>query len=599
MKELGWNQLDFLILTGDAYVDHPSFGAALIGRLLENEGFKVGILPQPDWRNPESMREMGAPALALLVTAGNLDSMLNHYTARKNKRKTDAYSPNGKSGLRPDRATIVYTNLARQVFKDTPVIIGGIEASLRRFVHYDYWEDQLRRSILLDSKADLLIYGMAEYQVKTIARGLAEGKKIQQLHQTPGICFIAPDKPDAALTLPSYETCRESKKAFAEAFCLSYLEQDPLRGKPLAQAHQERYLVQNPPAPPLTPGEMDLIYSLPFRRRAHPRYGEAEIPALNEVKFSITSHRGCFGACSFCALHFHQGRIIQARSHDSILQEAVNLTLDPEFKGYIHDVGGPTANFRQPACDKQAKFGSCRDKQCLYPRPCPNLKTSHNDFLQLLRRLRKIPGIKKVFIRSGLRYDYLQLDEKSPFLLELCRHHISGQLKVAPEHASLQVTSLMGKPPITVFERFRRRYEEANKKLKKKQYLIPYFMSGHPGTTLRDAVILAEYLRDLGFRPDQVQEFIPTPGSLSTCMYYTGLDPFSGKQVHVPSGEEKLLQRALLQYDKPENHELVIRALEKAGRSDLVGRGGKALVPPRRDKSKDTKKGFSVQTRKK
>ncbi|QNB45703.1 YgiQ family radical SAM protein [Thermanaerosceptrum fracticalcis] len=584
MEQLNWNYLDFLIITGDAYVDHPSFGTAIIGRYLEYLGFKVGIIPQPDWRDPQSLLKLGTPGLGVLITAGNLDSMLNHYTSRKKKRSRDLYSPGGQRGLRPDRATIVYTNLARQVFRSKPIIIGGIEASLRRFAHYDYWDNKVRRSILFDSKADLLVYGMAEYQIKHIAEGLKEGKTWSELTALPGICYISENKPEKYLEMPSFEECTASKEAFAQAFKISYLEQDPIRGRGLAQFHQDnRYLIQNPPAPPLTQEEMDRIYNLPYSRTYHPIYKNTPVPALEEIKFSITSHRGCFGACAFCALHFHQGRIIQNRSHQSILQEAHEMTLAPDFKGYIHDVGGPTANFRQPSCKKQLKYGTCRDRQCLVPKPCPQLEVDHTDYLHLLRSLRKIPKIKKVFVRSGLRYDYLLLDKKSPFLLELCEHHISGQLKVAPEHAAPKVTSIMGKSPITVFDQFHQAYHATNKRLKKKQYLIPYFMSGHPGTTLTDAIYLAEYLRDFGFQPDQVQEFIPTPGSLSTCMYYTGLDPFTYQKVHVPDPEERILQRALLQYKKPENYPLVLSALKKAGRQDLIGTGKECLIPPPRN----------------
>ncbi len=574
----GWSSLDFLFISGDAYVDHPSFGPALISRYLESLGFNVGILPQPDWRRPESLLEMGVPRLGVLISSGNLDSMLNHYTARKKPRSQDAYSPGGQPGLRPDRAVIVYTNLAKQVFKDIPVIIGGIEASLRRFVHYDFWDDALRRSVLFDSKADILVYGMAEHSLKRLAQGLNDGKTLLELSLVPGICYVAGQQPEKGVILPSYEECLEAKTAFADSFRLAYQEQDPIRGKTIIQRHTDRFLVQNPPAPLLTTKEIDYIYNLPFQRTHHPRYNETGIPALTEVKFSITSHRGCFGACSFCALHFHQGRIIQARSHDSIIREATAMTQDSQFKGYIHDIGGPTANFREPACKKQLESGACRDKQCLHPLACPNLNVSHKDYLQLLRSVRKLPGIKKVFIRSGLRYDYLMLDKGSSFLKELCEYHISGQLKVAPEHASAKATALMGKPSIAEYDRFREKYERMNESLAKKQYLVPYFMSGHPGTTLNDAVFLAEYMRDQNFQPDQVQEFIPTPGSLSTCMYYTGLEPFTKKTVHIPKGEEKAMQRALLQYKKPANRELVLQALRKTGRFDLIGTGRKCLV---------------------
>lgn len=581
MAQLGWTQLDFLLISGDAYVDHPSFGHALIGRYLESLGFKVGIISQPNWRDSRVLEEMGQPHLAVLITAGNLDSMLNHYTARKNPRINDSYSPGGIRGLRPDRATIVYANLARQVFKNIPVIIGGIEASLRRFTHFDYWDDGLRRSILLDSKADLLIYGMAEYQLKHISQGLAQGKMLNNMGDMAGICYLAPEKPQDCVVIPSYEECLKSKKAFADSFRLAYLEQDPIRGRRIVQQHQERYLIQNPPAPPLSTEELDQLYGLDFRRTYHPSYEpRGGVPALQEVKFSITSHRGCFGACSFCALHFHQGRIIQARSQVSILREASEMTLDRDFRGYIHDVGGPTANFRQPACAKQLKQGACRHRQCLSPSPCPNLRVSHSDYLELLRALRRLPKVKKVFVRSGLRYDYLLLDKNDTFLKELCQHHISGQLKVAPEHAAACVTSCMGKPPISVFNKFKEKYKKTNHALNKNQYLIPYFMSGHPGTTLKESVEMAEYLRDSKFQPQQVQEFIPTPGSLSTCMYYTGLDPFNGKHIHVPKGEEKAMQRALLQYSKPENQSLVRRALELTGRCDLIGWDKKHLARP-------------------
>lgn len=594
MKSLGWSHLDFLMISGDAYVDHPSFGTTLIARYLEYLGYRIGIIPQPNWRKPEELLEMGVPKKAIFISAGNLDSMLNHYTAKKNPRTHDEYSPGGQIGHRPDRATIVYTNMARSVFKDIPIIIGGIEASLRRFVHYDYWDDALRRSILFDSKADLLIYGMAEYSIKQLVQELSAGKSVEDLRHLPGICYISTEKTADSVNIPSYEECLQSKKAYAESFRLAYLEQDPIRGKTVVQLHQDRYLVQNPPSPPLSSAGMDIIYKLPYQRKEHPRYHAlGGVPALKEVKFSITSHRGCFGACSFCALHFHQGRIVQNRTHQSIIAEAQEMTKQPDFKGYIHDVGGPTANFRLPACLKQSRKGTCRTRQCLFPEPCPNLRVDHSDYLRLLRALRKLPGVKKVFVRSGVRYDYLLLDKNSSFLQELCQHHISGQLKVAPEHASLKVTTFMGKPPIALFNQFKDLYQKANEKLKKKQYLIPYFMSGHPGTTLKDAVYLAEYLRDIHFQPEQVQEFIPTPGSISTCMYYTEMDPFSKKKIHIPKGEEKALQRALLQFKKPQNYSLVLRALKQADRKDLIGYGSKCLIKPPQKSGTGQKKGFN------
>lgn len=578
MDILKWKQVDFLIISGDAYIDHPSFGTALIGRYLESLGFKVGIIAQPDWRNPKVLKELGKPRLAALISAGNMDSMLNHYTARKNRRKNDAYSPGGKIGMRPDRATIVYTNLIKQIYNDIPVIIGGVEASLRRLVHYDYWDNSLRRSILIDSKADLLIFGMAEFQIKRVANMLNENKDWDEINNIPGVCYVSKEISGDYKELPSFEDCMQSKKSFAEACRDSYLEQDPIRGKKLVQKHQDRFLVQNPPAPPLSTKELDHIYQLPYQRTLHPQYKGKEIPAIKEVKYSITSHRGCFGACAFCAIHFHQGRIIQRRSHKSIINEAKSYLKDKDFKGYIHDVGGPTANFRSTSCDKQLKSGTCRNKQCLFPKPCPNLKVDHSDYFNLLKTLRNIEGIKKVFVRSGIRYDYLLLERNDKYLEDLCKHHISGQLKVAPEHASPSVTSMMGKPSIEVYNRFREKYKRINNRIGKNQFLIPYFMSGHPGTTLKDAVIMAEYLRDYNFQPDQVQEFIPTPGSLSTCMYYSGISPLSMKKVHVPQGEEKIMQRALLQYKKPENLKWVIKALKKAGREDLIGNSKNSLV---------------------
>jgi len=584
LAKLGWEQLDFVIISGDAYVDHPSFGHALIGRVLLAEGFSVGIIPQPDWHKVESFKKLGKPRLAFLVTGGNIDSMVNHYTAAKKPRSTDLYSSGGKKGKRPDRATIVYSHKVREAYKDVPVIIGGIEASLRRFAHYDYWDDRVRRSILFDAKADLLVYGMGEKQIRFIARALEQGADIKSLTNVPGTCYISnklPDK-DSYILTAGFEEVSTDKVKYAESFMEQAREQNPYLGKTIVQPHGNRYLVQLLPALPLEQKELDDIFSLPFQRKCHPIYErEGGVPALSEVEFSITSHRGCFGGCSFCALTFHQGRIIQNRSQESIIKEARVLTESPNFKGYIHDIGGPTANFRNMACKKQKKLGACQDRQCLFPEPCPNLDIDHQEYLELLRNVRALPGIKKVFIRSGIRYDYLVYDPKENFLKELCQHHISGQLKVAPEHVAPRVLDMMGKPRREVYEKFVDRYRRVNTRLEKKQFLVPYFISSHPGSTLRDAVLLAEYIRDMGYNPEQVQDFIPTPGSLSTTMFYTGLDPRTMKKIYVPrSQKEKAMQRALLQYRDPKNYNLVLEALEKAGRLDLVGYGPKALIKP-------------------
>ncbi len=581
MEERGWYYVDFLLVTGDAYVDHPGFGSAVIGRCLESLGFRVGIIAQPDWRGVSDFTVLGRPRYACLVTAGNLDSMVSNYTGNKVRRTEDMYSPGGKPGRRPDRATIVYCNRVREALPGVPVIIGGIESSLRRLAHYDYWENKVRRSIVLDAGADLLVYGMGERQIAEIARRLAKGEKIDNITDVPGTVYASACAPEGKnVVLPSFtEVCMDKGK-YAEAFRLAYYEQNPFRGRTLVQPHEKLLVIQNPPAKPLTTGELDGIYELPFARTYHPSYEkDGGVPALKEVEFSITAQRGCFGGCAFCALTFHQGCIIQARSHESIIKEAKLLTTLPNFKGIIHDVGGPTANFRQPPCKGQLRRGSCRDKQCLFPDKCRNIQVDHADLLSLLRKMRSIPGVKKVFLRSGLRYDYLMYEKDEAVLEELCRHHVSGQLKVAPEHVSPGVLRMMRKPDPKLYREFADRYREVNKKLDKKQYLVPYFIVSHPGCTLADAVKLAEYIRDMGYNPEQIQDFTPTPGSLSTCMYYTGLDPFTGRKVYVPrSVKERKMQRALAQYRNPKNRELVREALTRAGRTDLIGRGPKCLV---------------------
>lgn len=581
MDRRGWHYIDFLLVTGDAYVDHPSFGMAIIGRLLENLGFKIGVIAQPDWRGTADFTALGRPRYACLVTAGNLDSMVNNYTGNKKRRHEDVYSPGGKPGKRPDRATVVYCNRVKEVFPGTPVIIGGIEASLRRLAHYDYWDNSVRRSILLDAKADLLVYGMGEKPVEEIARRLAKGEPVSGLTDIPGTVYAAVSVPDRKIvTLPSIEEVRDDKKKYTEAFKLAYYEQDPFTGRTLVQPHGDQVIVQNPPAKPLSTEEMDRVYGLPYMRGFHPGYREeGGVPALKEVEFSITAQRGCFGGCAFCALTFHQGCIIQARSHESIINEARLLTELPGFKGIIHDVGGPTANFRRPACSKQTRSGVCRDKQCLFPDKCRSVQVDHADLLELLKKIRSLPGVKKVFLRSGLRYDYLAYEKDPEVLKELCRHHVSGQLKVAPEHVAPTVLKYMRKPGHDVYERFQEKYLKANRELGKKQFLVPYFIVAHPGCNLKDAVKLAEYVRDMGYNPEQIQDFTPTPGSLSTCIYYTGIDPLTGEKVYVPRSErERKLQRALAQYRNPQNRQLVKEALYKAGRADLVGRGPKCLV---------------------
>ncbi|WIV11766.1 YgiQ family radical SAM protein [Proteiniborus sp. MB09-C3] len=586
MKERDWEQLDFVIITGDAYVDHSSFGAAIIGRLLENEGFKVGVISQPSWQNTKDFKKLGRPRLAFLITGGNIDSMVNHYTVAKRRRKNDAYSPGGKMGLRPDRATIVYGNRVKEAYSDVPIILGGIEASLRRLAHYDYWDDKVRRSILLDSKADLLVYGMGENQIIDIAHGLDNGIDIHYLNFIRGTVYKTKtiDHIYDGTILPSYDEIIESKKKYAESFMNQHNNMDAVWGKTLIEPYRDVYIVENPPARPLEQSELDRTYSLQYMRNYHPTYEEAGgVPAIEEVKFSIISNRGCFGSCSFCALTFHQGRVVQARSHISIMTEAEKIVWEPGFKGYIHDVGGPTANFRHRACEKQIKYGVCKNKQCLFPNPCNQLNIDHKDYLSLLRKLRQLPNVKKVFIRSGIRYDYLIHDKDEEFFNELCEHHISGQLKVAPEHISPNVLEKMGKPRREVYEKFVAKYKKINQNLGLNQFIVPYLMSSHPGSTLKEAVELAEYLRDLGYMPEQVQDFYPTPGTLSTCMYYTGLDPRTMKEVYVPKNpHEKAMQRALIQYRNPKNYDLVHEALIKAGRTDLIGFGGRCLIWPKK-----------------
>lgn len=586
MVQRGWDQCDFVFVTGDAYVDHPSFGPAIISRVLESYGYKVGIIAQPDWKDSESITILGEPRLGFLVSGGNMDSMVNHYTVAKKRRQTDAYSPGGVMGRRPDHATSVYCNMIRKQYKNIPVIIGGIEASLRRLAHYDYWSDKVKRSILLDSQADIISYGMGEHSIAEIAEALNSGIDIKDITFINGTVFKAKSLESVydAIELPTYQSILESRKEFAKSFYIQYCNTDPYSAKRLAEKYKDNeYVVQNPPAKPLTQAEMDHVYALPYMRDYHPSYQEAGgIPAIEEVKFSLTSNRGCFGGCNYCALTFHQGRILQTRSHESILAEANQLVWDKDFKGYIYDVGGPTANFRHAACDKQGTKGACINKQCLFPTPCKSLKIDHSDYLGLLRKLRNLPNVKKVFIRSGIRFDYLMADKDDIFMEELCEHHVSGQLKVAPEHISDSVLKLMGKPENAVYEKFQARYKKINERLGKKQYIVPYLISSHPGSTLKEAVALAEYLRDLGYMPEQVQDFYPTPSTISTCMYYTGLDPRTLEEVYVPkSPHEKAMQRALIQYRNPRNYDLVVEALKKAGREDLIGFDKKCLVRPR------------------
>ena len=586
MDARGWAQCDFVYVIGDAYVDHPSFGHAIISRVLEHAGYKVGILSQPDWKNPASIAALGAPRLGFLVSGGNMDSMVNHYSVSKKRRQQDAYTPGGVMGKRPDYAVVVYCNLIRRTFKSVPILIGGIEASLRRLAHYDYWSDKLKRSILLDSQADLLLYGMGERAIVEAANALNDGMSVRDLTYIDGTVFRAAsaDTPVPSIRLPDYASLVKDPKKYAESFYLQYTNTDPFSAKQLIEPYSEReFVIQNPPQKPLSQQEMDEIYALPYCRTYHPSYEAlGGVPAIQEVKFSLVSNRGCFGACSFCALTFHQGRIIQTRSHESIVREAEAMTHEADFKGYIHDVGGPTANFRHPACQKQLTKGACQNRQCLFPAPCKNMDADHSDYLALLRKLRKLPNVKKVFIRSGIRFDYLLADRSDAFFRELVRYHISGQLKVAPEHVSDRVLAVMGKPRHSVYLQFLDRYKKINEQARMKQFVVPYLMSSHPGCTLRDAVELAEYLRDTGHHPEQVQDFYPTPSTLSTVMYYTGLDPRAMQPVYVPKNpHEKAMQRALMQYRDPKNDALVREALEKAGRTDLIGNGPKCLLRPR------------------
>lgn len=583
VAQRGWDAPDFLYVVGEAYVDHPSFGHAIIGRVLENAGYHVAMLCLPEYHSAEAFKRFGQPKLGFLVSSGVIDSMVNHYTVAKKRRNTDVYAPGGQAGLRPDRAVTVYCNRIHEAYPRMPVLIGGIEASLRRFSHYDYWDDKVRHSVLVDSAATLLMYGMGEKTILDCCDWVARGMPQHERPSLRGVCYMAKEPPKGAVLLPSHAEVSTDKKAYCRAFLAEYEEQDPVRGQTLCQQQDtQRYLVQNPPAMPLSREELDEVYDLPFTRRAHPSYDKlGGVPALQEVRFSLSATRGCFGSCNFCALTFHQGRIVTSRSEASLLKEAKLLTTFPDFKGYIHDVGGPTANFRAPACDKQLKCGTCKRRQCLYPTPCKSLKVSHTELVELLRKMRALPRVKKVFIRSGIRFDYVMADPNDTFLRELCKHHVSGQLKVAPEHISQNVLSRMGKPRREVYEAFVAKYKAMNEKLGMKQYLVPYLMSSHPGSTLRDAVELAEYLRDIGHQPEQVQDFYPTPGTLSTCMYYTGLDPRDMKPVYVPrSYHEKAMQRALLQYKNPANAVLVREALRLCGREDLIGYGPKALVPP-------------------
>ena len=582
LADRGWEQLDFLLVTGDAYVDHSSFGTAIIGRVLEHAGFKVGIVAQPNWRSTEDFLVMGVPKYGVFIGSGNIDSMVNHYTASKKRRSDDAYTPGGVAGKRPDRAVIVYANRAREAFPGLPVVIGGIEASLRRFAHYDYWDDKVRRSILVDSGADLLVYGMGETQMVEIAKRLSSGTDVHEITDIPGTCYLTKNIPhEKCFACHSFSEVSKDKRKYAESFMIQYQNQDPFTGNTVIQPHGDYYLVQNKPAKPLSRKEMDMVYGLPYMGTYHPMYEEAGgVPAIKEVKFSLTSSRGCYGNCSFCALTFHQGRIITSRSQQSILREAEKMVWDPEFKGYIHDVGGPTANFRAPSCEKQGTKGNCPKRQCLFPVPCENLRVDHKEYGELLRKLQDIPKVKKVFVRSGIRYDYLIYDKDDSFFYQLCENHVSGQLKVAPEHVSDRVLYYMGKPGRNVFDAFCEKYKAVNKQLGKEQYVVPYLMSSHPGSELSDAIELAEYLRDIKYTPEQVQDFYPTPGTLSTCMFFTGLDPRTMEKVYVPkSYEEKKMQRALLQYRRPENYEIVKKALIKAGRTDLICFDKHCLIP--------------------
>ena len=589
MKARGWDQCDFVYVIGDAYVDHPSFGHAIISRVLEHAGYKVGIISQPDWKDPASIDLLGRPRLGFLVMGGNMDSMVNHYSVFKHHRKMDAYTPGGVTGKRPDYATVVYCNLIRQTYKDVPILIGGMEASLRRLAHYDYWSDKMKRSILLDAQADLLLYGMGERSIVEVADALNAGLSVHDLTFLDGTVYRSrtTDQVVDGITLPDWETVKADKAAYARSFYTQYVNTDPFTAKPLIEPYGREFVIQNPPQKPLTEAEMDETYDLPYENTYHPSYEKlGGVPAIKEIKFSLTSNRGCFGGCSFCAITFHQGRIIQTRSHDSILREAQRMTKDPDFKGYIHDVGGPTANFRLPACEKQLTKGVCAGKQCLFPRPCRNLRADHSDYVELLRKLRALPGVKKVFIRSGIRFDYLLADKDDTFFRELVKHHVSGQLRVAPEHVSDHVLDLMGKPRNAVYQRFVEKYQTLCTQMNLDQYVVPYLMSSHPGSRLEDAVALAEHVRDMGYMPEQVQDFYPTPSTISTVMYYTGLDPRTMQPVYVAKDpHEKAMQRALIQYRDPKNYALVHEALVRCRREDLIGTGPKCLIRPRKKPS--------------
>ena len=586
MKVRGWDHVDFVYISGDAYIDHPSFGHAIISRVLEAHGYKVGIIAQPDWKNKKSITIFGEPRLGFLVSGGNMDSMVNHYSVSKKLRKADAYTPGGIAGKRPDYAAVVYSNLIRQTYKTTPIILGGIEASLRRLAHYDYWSGSMKRSILLDSGADLISYGMGERSIVEIADALESGLAVSDLTFIDGTVYKAKSLADVydKVVLESFQELKQNRTNYARSFYTQYCNTDAFTGKRLAEPYSDHlYVIQNPPSKPLSQSEMDRVYSYPYMRTYHPSYEAAGgVPAIAEIKYSLISNRGCFGGCSFCALTFHQGRIIQTRSHESLVSEAKQFIWDEDFKGYIHDVGGPTADFRHPSCEKQLEHGVCKNRQCLFPKPCRNLNTDHQDYLKLLRKLRELPNVKKVFIRSGIRFDYLMADKDDSFFYELCEHHVSGQLKVAPEHVSDKVLKYMGKPGNDVYKTFSKKYYKINEKLGKKQFLVPYLMSSHPGSTLKEAVELAEYLRDLGYMPEQVQDFYPTPSTISTCMYYTGIDPRTMESVYVPvNPHEKAMQRALIQYRNPKNYHLVLEALKKAGRMDLVGYDKNCLIRPR------------------
>ncbi len=593
MKKRGWDYYDFLYITGDAYVDHPSFGHAIISRILEDAGYRVCILPLPDWRSKDDFLQFGKPRLGVLVTAGNIDSMVNHYTVSKKRRSDDAYAPGNRAGQRPDRATIVYCNRVREAFGDVPLLIGGVEASLRRFAHYDYWDDKVRRSMLIDSRADILMYGMGEKQIVRIANLLEKGVPVKKIRDIPGTCYLSSECPGNVLEIPSFDECRDDKKAYAKACIMQYNEQNPYLGEVIAQRHHDKYLVQNPPMPPLNTDELDHTFSLPYMKNYHPMYeAQGGIEAIREVKFSLAANRGCYGGCNFCALAFHQGRIVTSRSEKSLIAEAVEMTKDPDFKGYIHDVGGPTANFTGVACDNQTKYGACKNKECLFPSVCKNMKVDHKKYLSILRKLRDIQGVKKVFIRSGIRFDYLIADKDDTFFKELCEHHVSGQLKVAPEHVSDNVLMHMGKPKNSVYNRFSDKFYDTCKKLGKKQYLVPYLMSSHPGSTIDDAIELALYLKKHNINPQQVQDFYPTPGTISTCMFYTGINPYTMEKVYVSkSYKEKAMQRALLQFKNPANYQLVYDALTMAGRQDLIGFGEGCLIPPRKIQKRRTENG--------